>query len=59
MNLELRTDMFNALNTLNLGYTTPGVDFGQAVVDPAGTFLNQNLTADNPRTMRVMVRFSF
>lgn len=59
MNLELRTDLFNTLNTLNLGYTTPGVDSGQAVVDPAGTFLNQALTGNNPRTMRVMVRFSF
>lgn len=54
--LELRADMFNALNTLNLGYTTPA----QAVSGPsAGTFLNLALTEDNPRTMRVMARFSF
>lgn len=58
-NLELRLDMFNALNTLDLGYTTPGVDFGQAVVDATGRFLNQALTPDNPRTMRVLARFSF
>jgi outer membrane receptor protein involved in Fe transport len=56
-NLELRADMFNALNTLNLGYTTPGVGLGQAVTDT--DFLNQNLTRDNPRSMRVMARFSF
>ena len=53
--LELRADMFNALNTLNLGYTTPGQSLGNR----AGTFLNTNLTEDNPRTMRVMLRLSF
>jgi len=59
MNLELRLDMFNALNTLNLGYTTLGFGNGQAVTDPSGTFLNQALAPDNPRSMRVMARFSF
>lgn len=59
MNLEFRADLFNALNTLNLGYTTPGFGNGQAVTDPAGTFLNQALTQDNPRSMRVMARLSF
>ena len=57
MNLEFRLDMFNAFNTLNLGYTTLGFGGGQAVTDP--NFLQQNLTPDSPRSMRVMARFSF
>lgn len=57
-NLEFRLDMFDALNTLNLGYTTSGL--GQAVSGPAaGTFLNYGLTEDAPRTMRAMIRLSF
>lgn len=57
-NLEFRVDMFNALNTLNLGYTTAGL--GQAVAtSAAGTFLNFNQTEDDPRSMRVMIRLSF
>lgn len=64
MNLELRLDMFNALNTLNLGYTTLGVSAlgtgaGQGVNDPAFTFLDQSQTRDDPRSMRFMARFSF
>ncbi|HYL65151.1 MAG TPA: carboxypeptidase regulatory-like domain-containing protein [Candidatus Methylomirabilis sp.] len=60
MNLELRLDMFNALNTLNLGYTTLGFGNGQDVATSAlGTFLNQAQTPDDPRRMRVMARFSF
>lgn len=64
MNLEFRLDMFNAFNTLNLGYTTLGVSAlgtgaGQAVNDPAFTFLDQSQTRDNPRIMRFMARFSF
>jgi len=59
-NLELRLDMFNALNTLNLGYTTLGFGNGQDVAtSPTGTFLNQAQTPDSPRSMRVMARFSF
>lgn len=55
-NLEFRVDMFNALNTLNLGYTTPA----QAVAGTAaGSFLNFSQTEDNPRTMRMMLRLSF
>lgn len=59
VSLQFRADMFNAFNTLNLGYTTLGMGSGQAVTDPAGTFLNQSQTADNPRTMRMMLKFSF
>ena len=59
MNLEFRADMFNALNTLNLGYTTLGFRNGQAVTAPRGKFLNQALTSDDPRSMRMMLRFSF
>jgi outer membrane receptor protein involved in Fe transport len=56
MNLEYRADMFNALNTLNLGYrVAPRTVNGT----PGGSFLDFNETESVPRTMRMLLRFTF
>lgn len=56
MNLEYRADMFNALNTLNLGYrVAPRTVNGTA----GGSFLDFNETESVPRTMRMLLRFAF
>lgn len=56
MNLEYRVDMFNALNTLNLGYrVAPRTVNGT----PGGSFLDFNQTESVPRTMRMLLRFTF
>ena len=56
MNLEFRADMFNAFNTLNLGYrVAPRTVNGTA----GGSFLDFNETESVPRTMRMRLKFSF
>lgn len=56
MNLEYRADMFNALNTLNLGYrVAPRTVNGTS----GGSFLDFNETESVPRTMRMLLRFTF
>lgn len=56
MNLEYRADMFNALNTLNLGYrVAPRTVNGT----PGGSFLDFNETESVPRTMRMLLRLTF
>ena len=56
MNLEYRLDMFNTLNTLNLGYrVAPRTVNGTA----AGSFLDQNQTESISRSMRMRLKFSF
>jgi hypothetical protein len=55
MNLEFRVDMFNAFNTLNLGYRVP-----LRTVTTQGTdFLDFSTTESVARTMRMRLRFSF
>ncbi|MHB8501974.1 MAG: outer membrane beta-barrel protein [Candidatus Acidiferrales bacterium] len=56
MNLEYRADMFNALNTLNLGYR-PAPD--NVTTTPAGSFLDFSQTDSVARTMRMLLRFTF
>lgn len=56
MNLEFRTDMFNALNTLNLGYRVASRSVKNSV---AGSFLDFNQTESVPRTMRMRLKFTF
>ena len=56
MNLEFRADMFNALNTLNLGYR---VASRTLTTSPAGSFLDFNQTESVARTMRMRLKFSF
>jgi hypothetical protein len=54
MNLEYRADMFNALNTLNLGYrVAPRTVNGTA----GGSFLDFNETESVPRTMYVVALY--
>lgn len=56
MSLEYRADIFNALNTLNLGYrVAPRTVNGT----PGGSFLDFNETESVPRTMRMLLRFTF
>jgi hypothetical protein len=56
MNLEFRADMFNTLNTLNLGYrVAPRTVNGTA----PGSFLDFNQTGSIARTMRMRLKFSF
>ena len=56
MNLEYRLDMFNALNTLNLGYrVAPRTVNGTAPLN----FLDQNRTESIARSMRMRLKFSF
>jgi hypothetical protein len=56
MNLEFRADMFNALNTLNLGYR---VASRTLTTSSAGSFLDFNQTESVARTMRMRLKFSF
>src|SRR2546425_3991807 len=56
MNLEFRTDMFNTLNTLNLGYRVASRTVNGT---PAGSFLDFNQTESVPRTMWMQLKFSF
>jgi len=56
MNLEYRLDMFNTLNTLNLGYRVAPRTVNGTV---AGSFLDQNQTESISRTMRMRLKFSF
>ena len=53
MNLEFRADMFNALNTLNLGYR---VAARTVTTSTAGRFLDFNQTESVTRTMRMRLR---
>jgi len=56
MNLEYRVDMFNALNTLNLGYRVASRTVNGSA---PGSFLDFNQTASIARTMRMRLKFSF
>ena len=56
MNLEFRADMFNALNTLNLGYR---VASRTLTTSTAGSFLDFNQTESVARAMRMRLKFSF
>lgn len=56
MSLEYKADMFNALNTLNLGYRVASRTVNGTA---GGSFLNFNQTESVPRTMRMLLRFTF
>ena len=56
MNLEFRADMFNALNSVSLGYQ---VAERNVKVSPARSFLDFNQTESVARTMRMRLKFSF
>jgi hypothetical protein len=55
-NLEFRADMFNALNTLNLGYRVASRTVSGST---QGSFLDFNQTESVARTMRMRLKFSF
>jgi hypothetical protein len=56
MNLEYRVDMFDALNTLNLGYRVASRTVNGTA---PGSFLDFNQTGSIARTMRMRLKFSF
>ncbi len=56
MNLEFRADMFNALNTLNLGYRVASRTVTNSL---PGSFLNFGQTESVARSMRMRLKFSF
>ena len=56
MNLEFRADMFNALNTLNLGYRVASRTVSGSL---KGSFLDFNQTESVARTMRMRLKFTF
>ncbi len=56
MNLEFRADMFNTLNTLNLGYRVASRSVTNSL---PGSFLNFDQTESVARTMRMRLKFSF
>jgi len=56
MNLEFRADMFNALNTLNLGYRVASRTVTNSL---PGSFLNFDQTESVARSMRMRLKFSF
>ena len=55
-NLEYRLDMFNALNTLNLGYRVASRTVSGTA---AGAFLDFNQTESVARTMRMRLKVTF
>jgi hypothetical protein len=57
--LEFRADMFNALNTTNLGFNTSGFVPRTVFGSGKGTFLDFNKTDSIGRTMRMRLKFDW